>query len=110
MGSPDLHHHGLTLVGASSGNLLEPMPDFEIGGDWIKLQFLRFDLGNQGEVDRTPQLAVEAFNLAFGASAIGATALGDETAMLGVVQKVDVVAMRPGPSTSRSRTKVFILS
>jgi len=56
------------------------------------------------------QICVEAIDLAFGSGTIGAAAFDDEATGPGLVKKDCVLAVLPEPSTSHSRTTVFMSS
>ena len=75
------------------GDVLLPPPDLGVGSDDIELQTGLLEPRRQRHVERAAQIAVEAFNLAFGASAVWAAQFDDETAVLGVVEKSSMVAV-----------------
>lgn len=84
-------------MNALVGNFLQPVPDLSVGCNHVKMQTCLLELGGQRNVERPAQVAIEAFNLAFGARPIGAAEFDDKAAVFGVVEKAGVVTMLTWP-------------
>lgn len=74
-------------------HLLQPAPDFGIGGSHIQLQPGRFQARSQRDVEGSAQIAVEALNLALGLGAVRTVQLDGETAVACIIEKSRVEAM-----------------
>lgn len=80
-------------VQALVGDFVEPGSHLGVGGGDVQFQAGLLEAGPQRQVEGAAQVAVEAFDLAFGPRPIGSAELDDEAAVAGVVEKAGVVAV-----------------